>query len=143
MRGTLVALLFLPGPILAQSSRLLGAPTAEASLEFSRIAGVRELPDGRVLVSDSRDNEVLLVDFAARTAPQVGRQGAGPSEYARVGGLLALSGGRSLLLDPGNGRMLELGPDGSITRTFTLEPEQGRRQPARGQPGVGCARRGP
>jgi hypothetical protein len=119
MRRTLVAVLFLPAPILAQSSRLLGTPTAEANHEFSRIAGVRELPDGRVLVSDSRDNELQLVDFAARTARQVGRQGAGPSEYARVGGLLALSGGRSLLLDPGNERMLELGPAGAITRTLT------------------------
>lgn len=61
--------------------RVLGISTGELREEFTRIVAVRELSDGRVLVSDAGDRRVVVVDFKANTASTVGRQGRGPGEY--------------------------------------------------------------
>ncbi len=106
-------------PVGAQIPKSLGAPTAVLSYDFSHIAGIRELPNGNVLVSDDRDRVVVLADFTAGTGKQVGREGAGPGEYARPGVLLAVAGGRTLLLDPGNARFLAFDPAGATAGTVS------------------------
>ena len=116
---TSLLLLLPPGHAMAQAAKTLGAPTATIPFEFAHIAGVRELPNGTVLVSDDRDRLVVLIDFTAQTARRLGRDGAGPAEYARPGTLLAIAGGATLLLDPGNARFLEFGPDGAIRGTVS------------------------
>src|SRR5512147_833921 len=55
-------LLTLTAPAGAQVIRLT-RPDATLVEEFSSIRGVRELPDGRILVSDYTDQRVLLVDM--------------------------------------------------------------------------------
>ena len=117
----LTGLLVLPpcGSLTAQTTKSLGSPTATLPHDFTHIAGIREIPNGNVLVSDDREKVVVLADLAARTVRRLGRERAGPAEYARPGTLLAIAGGRSLLLDPGNARFLEFGPDGAILRTIS------------------------
>lgn len=114
-----VALAVWASPVSAQASRRLEPPTAVLSHDFTHLAGIRELPDGRVLISDDRDRSVVIADLTGQTVRRVGREGAGPAEYARPGALLAVSNARTLLLDPGNARFLEFGPNGQITRTYS------------------------
>ena len=45
----------------------LEAPSAALEHDFSRIGGVRELPDGRLLVSDWIDETVSVVDLARQS----------------------------------------------------------------------------
>jgi hypothetical protein len=83
---------------------------ADASLseDFSRLISVRELPDGRLLLSDNRENRIVIADFRANAVTSVGRVGSGPSEFRRAGPLIELEGDSTLLADPGNGRWLIL-----------------------------------
>ena len=65
--------------VLSADFRRLGQQVEE--IETAGADRRSELRDGRVLVVDSRDAMVKLVDLARGTATQVGRQGAGPREY--------------------------------------------------------------
>jgi len=101
------------------SSRL---PAADAVLdaEFTRIVAVRELADGRVLVSDAGDRKLFVADFTRQDARPIGREGQGPGEYRSVGQLLPLAGDSTLLVDGGAGRWLLLAND-SIVATVAAD----------------------
>lgn len=97
----------------APLTRQLGPPEVEFAEPFTVVTSLRELRDGRVLVADSRDKTVQLIDLAAGHAVRVGREGAGPGEYALPQRLIALPGDTTLLYDPVNGRLLLILPDGT------------------------------
>ena len=100
-------------PAAAQAPlRTLAKPDAEYAEPFTQINGVRELKDGRVIVSDVREKTVQLVDLKAGSAQKIGREGSGPGEYAMPMRLLALPGDTSVVYDPLNRRFLVIGPDG-------------------------------
>ena len=87
--------------------------------QFSLIRGLRELPDGRVLVSDWIEEVVAVADFRSATVHPLGRKGSGPLEYRLPGTLLPLPGDSTLLLDEGNGRFAVIGPDLRIARSWS------------------------
>ena len=95
--------------------------TADAVLprEFSQIRGVRELRDGRLLVTDWTDEVLLVVDLRTGGVRQLGRKGSGPTEYRLPAALLPLPGDSTLLVDQGNERLAVIGPDLSIVRSFS------------------------
>jgi hypothetical protein len=103
----------------AQNVRL-PAPERVLPVDFTQVRGLRELPDGRVLISDRLDRGVVIADFAKGTVAQVGRTGPGPAEYRLPTTLTALPGDSTLLLDEGNQRVAIIGPDLKIHRSFTL-----------------------
>ena len=53
--------------------------------EFTRIGTVRELRDGRVLVTDPSDKRLFVVNFASQSLEQIGKAGSGPGA-ATAGG---------------------------------------------------------
>jgi hypothetical protein len=100
-------------PVIAQAPvRTLAKPDAEYAEPFTQINGVRELRDGRVIVSDVREKTVQIVDLKAGSAQKIGREGSGPGEYAMPARLLGLPGDTSVVYDPLNRRFLVIGPDG-------------------------------
>ena len=78
---------------------------------FSVVSTVREFPDGRVLVADPLGQVVVRLDLGAGTADTVGAVGEGPAEYRQPDAVWPLPGSRTLLVDLGNGRLTELGPE--------------------------------
>jgi len=96
----------------AQQKAALSKPSAEYTESFTSITSIRELPSGKVLVSDRVDKIVQLVDLVANTASKVGRDGNGPGEYAMPMALLGLPDGTTLIQDPLNRRFLVVGTDG-------------------------------
>jgi hypothetical protein len=99
-RALVLLVNFAPLPVAhTQGMRQLGAATAEFGEPFSSIDGVRELRDGRVIVLDSRDRSILLVDLRANTRVQIGREGSGPNEYRIPHDLLALPGDSAAFRD--------------------------------------------
>jgi hypothetical protein len=103
----LAAIVIARGLAAQPASQLkFAAATELANVEFSRIGGVRELSDGRVLVIDSREKQLLLVDFAKGSAAKRGREGSGPGEYRGLNQLIALSGDSTLVVDVPGGRWL-------------------------------------
>jgi hypothetical protein len=81
--------------------------SATASLKepFSRIRGIRELADGRVLVADQLEKAVYLADFAQQTKVQTGHVGAGPEEYKEVLRFFPRRGDTTWMQDFGNQRL--------------------------------------
>ena len=112
----LLALLAATQPLLAQSPRRidLTAPDAALSRPFTRITAFRALPDGRVIVADEMEGEVVLADLRSQSVSTIGRRGSGPEEYLLPRGLIPLPNGRTLLQDPGNARFLEIDAEGRI-----------------------------
>jgi hypothetical protein len=101
-----IAVVAFPAAAQAPRQLRLKPPTAELSEEFTLIGSVRELSDGRVLISDPRENRVVVADLKTGAVQQVGRQGQGPGEYALAAALIPLAGDSSLLVDGRNRRWL-------------------------------------
>ena len=77
----------------------LGAPTGTLTAEFTVITSVRELRDGRVLVTEGRERKLFVGDFRTGDVQQVGRNGSGPGEYGMVGFLRPLAGDSTIMAD--------------------------------------------
>lgn len=92
------------GPLRAA----LAPPLAVLSHEFGRITNVRELSDGRVLVADGIDKQIVIADFATQRVAQVGSVGNGPGEYVNAGVLHPLGGDTTLSMDAQTRRWLML-----------------------------------
>lgn len=120
----------------AQSSRprtvKLGAPNATLQAEFTRVGGIRELSDGRVLAVDGAEKKLFVADWSTGAATQLGRTGSGPGEYAEPGVLFGLGGDSTLLPDTRNGRWLLLhgtsivatiGPDAPAIMSGARNPQ--------------------
>ena len=92
---------------LAQPGRVTLQPAdATLSHEFTRVESVRELLDGRLLVSDPRDRGLLIVDFRSGQVSDISRKGRGPGEYATANALWWMGGDSTLMADNGNRRWL-------------------------------------
>lgn len=98
----------------------LARPAAEFAEPFSFIRGLRELPDGRVLVADYLEDRVALVDLARGSSTDVLTEGAGPRNVRLPMAIVAL-GDSSLVVDYGNSRVVVLGPDARPARASVME----------------------
>jgi hypothetical protein len=96
----------------------LDSPERVVSQSFSLLRGARELPHGRLLVTDFTEDRVAVVDFTNGTVSDRNRTGAGPEEFRLPGGLLPWTADSTLLLDGGNSRIAVLDADGRIRRIF-------------------------
>jgi len=99
----------------------LPAPNATLPEEFSAIRGVRELPDGRLLVSDYIDQRVVLVDFAHGSVTLKVSKGGGPGEARLPTRLIPMRGDSTILVDLGNNRLLLIDAQGRAGRTIPAE----------------------
>ncbi len=124
-----VCFLLLPCSVPAQG---LGSPTARWTNDFSRLGGVAELPDGRVVIVDSRDGTVHLGPANGGSARQLGRQGEGPDEYLAPFSVLRGSG--DTLLVYARNRLVRVTPAGTIagSHPFTAAGMGGSVSPPRG-----------
>lgn len=113
-----VALVLSAAGASAQKPILLESPDARSAEPFSLLRDARELPDGRLLVTDWIEQRVAVVDLERGTVEDRGRIGAGPGEFRLPAGLLAFRGDSSLLVDLGNGRLTVLDENGRLGRSF-------------------------
>lgn len=95
-----------------QGPETLGDPDAIWPTGFTRLTGVRELSDGRVLVTDPIEETVQILDPSWSESTAVGGTGKGPGEYTLATEAFALVGDTTAVLDPANGRLLLVGPSG-------------------------------
>jgi hypothetical protein len=114
------ALAALAAPAGAQRVRLQ-TPSATLAEEFSAIRGVRELADGRLLVSDYIDQRVVLVDFDRGTVTSRIGKGGGPQEARLPTRLVRMPGDSTILVDLGNNRLLILDGQGRAARSMVTE----------------------
>jgi hypothetical protein len=103
-----------------QNERTLQRSAALETEPFSRIRGIQEMADGRLLIADQIESAVYVVDLRAGTRIQVGNEGSGPQEYRQPTGILPFRGDSALLMDLPNGRIGVMSADGRIARTEPL-----------------------
>lgn len=95
----------------AVSVKTLSRPDAAFHHGFTRVQGIRELSDGRVIVLDVNDRSVHVIDSPWERIRQIGRAGDGPREYRVPTNPLPLPGDSSVVLDQQNNRLLVITPD--------------------------------
>jgi hypothetical protein len=128
MRSSRLALLSMFATAVAPSATLsqrvavvaLQPPNGSLDEEFTLLTSVRELSDGRVLVTDPRDKLLVVADFRSGSVEQIGGRGRGPNEYQIAAVLYRLRGDSSLMPDLMSRRWLIL--DGA--RIVGMAPPQ-------------------
>lgn len=100
MRGTvhrrLSALLRIGASALAVATTL---PAQTLPVEFTSVGAVRELSDGRTLITDPREKRLLVADWSTGRVRDIGRTGDGPGEYRSLSQLLALPADTTAVID--------------------------------------------
>jgi hypothetical protein len=94
--------------------RLLKPVPLEISAPLQYVSAARELPDGRIIVTNARQSTVLILDPRTGTATPIGQAGGGPDRYAKPGGLYAGPDGATLLFDRGQTRVFTISPRGEL-----------------------------
>lgn len=110
-----------PGSAAAQAPASLGRPDAVLPEPFSQIRGVRELSDGRVLITDWIEERLVITDPSFTRTNGLGRTGAGPQEFRLPASLLPMAADSTLLSDVGNARFIVVSPEGRFARTIATE----------------------
>jgi hypothetical protein len=98
----------------------LKPPDARLNEEFTNLTSLRELSDGRVIVTDRKDGRLALVNFTTGAVRSLGHRGSGPVEYGDLGPVVKLTADSSIVIDIGNSRWLVLVGD-SVTATVPPE----------------------
>jgi hypothetical protein len=104
----------------AQSPVSLGARTTASEETFTRITGLRELADGRVIVADADERRLVLLAADLKEATTLGRNGSGPREYLAPTAILPWLADSTIVIDPTAQRALLIDERGSIVSDRTL-----------------------
>ena len=123
--GTATSLLAQQSPH-ALPARLIAAPEAKSAATLGSPVAVRELPDGRALVNDTRRRQLLLFDRGL-TAMMIVADSAGGranSYGAGPGGIIPFLGDSTLLVDPAGLSMFVVDPSGKIARVASVPRSQ-------------------
>ena len=121
----LIGLVVLPAVAQQAPTVALGAAQATYAEPYTLISSVRELPGGKVIVVDTRDKVVQLVDMASGNATKIGREGSGPGEYQFPRNLLAMPNNETFLVDPMQNRFLRIDAAGKVLETVSYPSGMG------------------
>lgn len=104
-------------PSLGRHHGRIQLPPASDSIRhaFELVTAVRELSDGRVLVSDERATQLFVADFRTGTVRSIGRSGRGPAEYQQVGRLWPIGRDSTIHKEPYSPRLILIVGDEIIT----------------------------
>ncbi len=121
-RIIVLALVVSPSLSLAQAPKRVALPPHDARLAtaFTAVTSVRELSDGRILVTDPQDLQLVVADFRGGETRQISRRGQGPGEYGMAAPLHRIAGDSSLMSDFMGRRILLLDGDKIVA---TIPPD--------------------
>jgi hypothetical protein len=110
--------------LAAQRPTIIKLPPADARLEtaFTAITSIRELSDGRILVTDPRDLQLVVADFRSGDVRQISRRGGGPGEYGMATPVQPIGGDSSLMVDIMQRRWLLLHADRMVATVSQDNP---------------------
>lgn len=96
------------------------APAAEDTSLFAEVSEFDVAPDGRLYVFDQGARSVLVFAPDGSLLRRIGRQGAGPGEFNRNGGMVARADGGFSQWDAGNGRVSFFSATGSFDSSWVV-----------------------
>ena len=119
----LIAALAIP-PAGAQTTATveLGKRTARSRYTLGHLFALQELPDGRVVASDTKEQVFRLVDFAKGDVGLVGKPGDDADNYRAASLILRLPGDSLGLYDPAGRKLLHVTPQGTVASVESLPP---------------------
>jgi hypothetical protein len=129
MRTHILALIALaPAVVAAQAPavRLINAPDASSKPEFATVAAVRQLAGGRLLVNDTQNRQLTILDPGLGNAFLLAdsTSGLANSYGTRAGGLIRYVGDSTLFVDPAGLSMFVIDPSGKIARVASVPRSQ-------------------
>jgi sugar lactone lactonase YvrE len=92
---------------------------------FGVIVDIEEDADGNLYVLDAQLNEIKIYSKDGEYLNTIGREGEGPGEFRRAGGLFWMPDGRLGVMQAFPGRIVTLHPDGTAADDLTLDPVEG------------------
>jgi hypothetical protein len=102
--------------------RSLPALPLALTIELGDVAAVHELSNGHLLISDDATPAILVVDLASGSVRKIGRQGRGPNEFQRPGGIYhATDGGVAFVVDRSQPRVFVIDRNGTLTAMRSIE----------------------
>lgn len=111
----LLLLASLAVPLGAQAPTTdLGHRSGRSRYALGHLIGVRELADGRVVASDSKEGLFRLVDFSHNTVGILGNQGDSACDYRRASQMVNLAGDSIGMIDGGSARIMHVSASGEI-----------------------------
>lgn len=124
-----LAFFFIAGALGAQQApavRLIAAPEARSKPTLGRVAAVRQLPSGTVLVNDIQHRQLAMFDptLASETIVADSIDGGANAYGPGPGGLLAYRADSSLFIDPRDLSMFVIDPQGKIARVAAVPRSQ-------------------
>jgi hypothetical protein len=119
------------GRVQAQSEpapRTLTPLPLTLTVDLAQVAAVRELGNGHLLISDAGTPAILVVDPASGATRKLGREGRGPNEFVRPGGIYYdADGTTSLIVDRGQARVFVIDRNGTLTGMKSIEQRGSQR----------------
>jgi hypothetical protein len=109
-------------PLALGAAQQLPPPNAVAEQTFTSLGGIRELSDGRTIVSDRAETHLTVIDWAANVSTVIGRVGDGPLEYRIPGVILALGSDSTLVLDGLGARWILMAGDRIVGSVRSQNP---------------------
>lgn len=100
---------------------MISGPIVTFSEPLNDVAGLRELPDGRILVIERGERRVVALQ-EGKPLQQVGRQGDGPGEYRYPHSIIGIGGDSSIVSDAQSRRWLVLRGSRVITTLHAEHP---------------------
>lgn len=100
-------------------------------VHFTWIRAATQLPDGRVVALDPRLQELFVFAPTGELLTRAGREGDGPGEFKRPGGVLHLGGDTLLVYDSSHMRFSLFDTDGTFLDDRRLEQPDGAEDAAR------------
>lgn len=129
------------GGLQSPESRTLSVPDKVFDQPFTRVSGIHEFADGRILAVDGHEATIWLIDPTNGATVRVGRNGRGPGEYLQPGKVFSFGTDTALIVDRASSAMLLAsaeGPRGELRlRTLSLV----KQAPSSGLRGVDRERR--
>ena len=115
-----------PRAVMGPPIRQISTASAVSKDRIGSIMGVRELPDGRVLVNDGASRRLLLMDTMLVVSRAVlDSLSEQENTYGtRPGALLPHRGDSSLFIDPSSLALLVIDPSGNIARVRSVPRAQ-------------------
>ncbi len=123
MRNLIAFALLAAAPLSAQqprAARPLPAPNVELEEPWSGPLQLVELRNGDIVVHDSREKRLVVVNLASQEQRDAAREGSGPVEFKSVIGMWRGAGDSIQVMDLIQQRMLILDPTGRARRTQPL-----------------------
>ena len=104
------------------AARTLTAAPLRLTVELADVAAVRELTNGHLLISDAGAPAILVVDPARGSVRKIGREGRGPNEFTKPGGIYYdTAGAASYIVDRGQARVFVIDGTGNLTAMRSIE----------------------